>query len=253
MRFIGHAGLAAGRPGGTPTRQTLAVAEQLRVDWIEIDVCCAADGTLLLRHDLTLPSGRQVRSLDAAQVRREDPEALTADEAAEILEQPAMPQVLVDLKDARDAHAVGLWLGTRPSPQRWAVCSDDPQALRALRDTAPGIERWLGVPRVIQDRAEPIRRITAMALRSLLPGRLDRLVTEVGAAALTVDRWAITPALVARAHELRLPVAAWTVNAAPLARRMAAQGVDLLTTDHPAEMRAALAAQDGAVTGRCDG
>lgn len=252
MRYIGHAGLASGRPGGTPTRRTLAAAEELHVDRIEIDVCCAADGTLLLRHDLTLPSGRRVADLDVAAVRREDPDVLTLDEAAEVLTAGSAP-VLVDLKDARDAAAVAGWLGARADSSRWAVCSDDRDALLALRDRAPAIERWRSLPRVVQDRVEPVRRIVALSLRSLLPRQLRHLAADVGAAAFTVDRWAITPALCAAASELRLPVAAWTVNSAPVARRMAACGVDYLTTDRVAEMRAALAPQDSAVTGRCDG
>jgi glycerophosphoryl diester phosphodiesterase len=90
-------------------------------------------------------------------------------------------------------------------------------------------------------------------MRSRLPGQLARLAGEAGAAALTVDRWAITPRLCAEASALGLPVAAWTVNAAPVARRMAAAGVDRLTTDRVVEMRAAIGAQDGAATARCDG
>lgn len=252
MRYIGHAGLASGRPGGTPTRQTLAVAEQLHVDRIEIDVCCAADGTPLLRHDVTLPSGRRVGAVDHAAVRREDPDALTLDEAAEVLVAGTAP-VLVDLKDPRDAALVGAWLGTRTDAARWAVCSDDRDALLTLRDRAPQVERWRSLPRVVQDRAEPVRRIVGLSLRSLLPGHLRRFAAEVAAAAFSVDRWAITPALCAAASQLRLPVAAWTVNSAAAARRMAACGVDYLTTDRVAEVRAALAPQDGAVTGRCDG
>jgi len=247
--WIGHAGLAGGRPGGTPTRRTLADAERLHVDWIEVDVCRAADGTLLLRHDLALPSGRWVGSSSADEVRREDPEVLTLDEGAEVL--TAVP-VLVDLKDPADAPHVAAWLAGRPDPQRWAVCSDDPPALLALRQTAPRIARWLGLPRVASGRGESARRIAACALRSLLPRRLEMLAAQVGAAALTVDRWAVTPRLCDAARRLGLPVAAWTVNSAPVARRMAACGVDYITTDRVAEMRAALGVQDSAATGRCD-
>jgi glycerophosphoryl diester phosphodiesterase len=193
-----------------------------------------------------------VRSVDAGQVRREDPDVLTLDEGAEVLDQGTVP-VLVDLKDARDAAAVADWLARRADPDRWAVCSDDGEALGAVRERAPRAPRWLGLPRVRPGRGEPLRRITASALRGLLPSRLERLAGEVGAAALTVDRWAVTPALCAAACKLGLPLAAWTVNSPGVARRMAACGVDLITTDRVVEMRAALASQDGAATGRCDG
>jgi glycerophosphoryl diester phosphodiesterase len=252
VRFIGHAGLAADRPGGTPTRHTLADAERLHVDRIEIDVCCSSDGTLLLRHDLALPSGRRIGSTEAKDIRREDPDVLTLDEGAEVLANGSVP-VVVDLKDAADATTVADWLKRRPDPDRWAIGTDDPDALRIARERAPKVERWRGVPRVAPGRGEPLRRIAAMTLRSLLPARLANLAREVGAAAFTVDRWAITPALCAAARRLELPVAAWTVNSAPVAKRMAACGVDFLTTDRVPEMRAALAAQDGTVTRRCDG
>jgi glycerophosphoryl diester phosphodiesterase len=251
VRWIGHAGLAGGRPGGTPTRHTLADAARLHLDWIEVDVCRSSDGTLLLRHDLALPSGRRVGSASVDEVRREDPDVLTLDEGAEAI--GSSVPVLVDLKDARDAAAVGAWLAARPDPDRWAICSDDPAALIAVRSAAPRVARWRGVPRVAPGRGESARRVAACALRSLLPPRLESLAGQVGAAALTVDRWAVTPRLCDTARRLGLPVAAWTVNSAPVARRMAACGVDLITSDRVAEMRAALGTQDRAATGRCDG
>jgi glycerophosphoryl diester phosphodiesterase len=252
VRFIGHAGLASGRPGGTPTRQTLADAERLHLDWIEVDVCRSADGTLLLRHDLALPSGRRVGGMSAVDVRREDPDVLSLDEGAEVLGGGAA-QVLVDLKDPADAAAVAAWLAGRADPERWAVCTDDVAALQVARERAPRIARWRTLPRVPAGRGERTRRIAACALRTLLPGRLAQLAAEVGAAALSVDRWAVTPRLCAQAQALRLPVAAWTVNSAPAARHMRACGVDLLTTDRVAEMRLALDLQDSGATARCDG
>jgi glycerophosphoryl diester phosphodiesterase len=253
LRWIAHAGLAAGRPGGTPTRQSLAGAARLHVDWCEIDVCRTADGFLVLRHDLLLPSRRPLRGARLDEVRREDPDVLTLDEAAEVLDAGPTP-TLVDLKDARDAEAVARWLGTRPDPERWAACTDDPQALRRFRDAAPRIARWRSLPHIAPGRGEGARRIAACALRALLPARLERLAGEVGAAAFSVDRWAVTPALCARAHHLGLPVAAWTCNTPNAARRMEAAGADYITSDRVSAMRAALgASQDGAATGRCDG
>jgi glycerophosphoryl diester phosphodiesterase len=253
LRWIAHAGLAAGRPGGTPTRHTLAGAERLHVDLVEVDVCRTADGSLVLRHDPLLPSRRPLRATSLAEVRREDPDVLTLDEAAEILAQGGVP-TLVDLKEPGDAAAVAAWLGARPDPDRWAVCSDDPAALAEMRDAAPRVARWRSLPHVVAGRGEGVRRIAACAARALLPARLESLAGEVGAAAFSVDRWAVTPALCARARQLGLPVAAWTCNTTGAARRMAAAGADYLTTDRVGAMRAALGrSQDGTATGRCDG
>jgi glycerophosphoryl diester phosphodiesterase len=255
LRWIAHAGLAGDRPGGTPTRLTLAGAARLRVDWLEIDVCQTADGSLVLRHDLLLPSRRPIRALTLTAVRGEDPEVLTLDEAAEAID-GAVP-VLVDLRSPGDADAVASWLGARPDAAGWAVCTDDPVALQVMRSRAPRVARWRSLPRVAPGRGEAVRRIAACALRGVLPHRLGALAEEVGAAALSVDRWAVTPALCARAHGLQLPIAAWTVNAPSAARRMDACGVDYITTDRVEAMRSVLGgsggpSQDGAATGRCD-
>ncbi|HXA27320.1 MAG TPA: glycerophosphodiester phosphodiesterase [Candidatus Angelobacter sp.] len=252
LRWIAHAGLAADRPGGTPTRLTLTGAERLKVDWLEIDVRCPADGTLVLRHDQLLPSRRQLAELSLDAIRSEDPDVLTLDEAVEVLRPSSVP-TLVDLKDSRDAAAVARWLAAQPDPDAWAICSDDPEALRRAREIAPKIARWRTLPRVAPGRGEGARRIAACALRSLLSARLPRLVEEVGAAALSVDRYAVTPALSAAAHRLTTPIAAWTVNSPRAARRMNAAGVDLITTDQIERMRAAIGpSQDSAATGRCD-
>jgi len=252
LRWIAHAGLAAGRPGGTPTRQTLSGAARLSVDFLEIDVWRAADGTLVLRHDLQLPSHRPLTALDLAAIRAEDPDVLTLDEAAEVLEPTGIP-TLVDLKQPADAEPVARWLAARPSPDHWAIGSDDPDALRRARDTAPHVARWRTLPHIPPGPGEGARRIAACALRDLLPPRLPRLTAEVGAAALSVDRWAVTPALCRAAHAGSTPLTAWTVNTEGAARRMKRCGVDLITTDRITAMRAALGPpQDVAATARCD-
>jgi glycerophosphoryl diester phosphodiesterase len=252
VRWIGHAGLAAGRPGGTPTRQTLAEAARLHLDWLEVDVCRTAEGILVLRHDLELPSRRPLRATSLTEARREDPDLLTLDEAAEVMRDGGVP-TLVDLKDARDAEAVATWLAAQPDPDRWAICTDDVTALQAARAQARRVARWRTLPRVPPGRGESARRILACALRSTLPARLPALAAEVDAAALSVDRWAVTPRLCSAAHALSLPVAAWTVNDPARVPALEAAGVDLITTDQPAVMRPGAASQDSAATARCDG
>jgi glycerophosphoryl diester phosphodiesterase len=80
---------------------------------------------------------------------------------------------------------------------------------------------------------ETARRLAACALRDLLPRRLERLAAEVGAAAVTVDRWAVTASLCATARRLGLPLAAWTVNKPRVAEAMRRRGADYVTTDQP--------------------
>lgn len=252
VRWIAHAGLAAGRPGGTPTRLTLAGAARRKVELLEIDVCRTADGTLVLRHDLELADHRHIRDMTLAALRQADPDVLTLDEAAEVIEGSGVP-TLVDLKDARDAEAVVHWLSQRRDAARWGLTTDDLPALQLARESAPEVQRWRSLPQVAPGRGEGTRRIVACALRAKLPAQLPRLIAEAGATALSVDRWAVTPKLCSAAHALGVEVAAWTVNSPRVAQRMAAAGVDYITTDRPEDMRAALASQDGAATARCDG
>jgi glycerophosphoryl diester phosphodiesterase len=252
VRWIGHSGLAAGRPGGTPTRQTLAEAARLHLDWLEVDVCRTSEGILVLRHDLLLPSRRALRTVTLADARREDPDLLTLEEGAEVIREGGVP-AMVDLKDARDAELVVAWLAAQPDPDRWAICTDDVIALQGARAKAGRVARWRTLPQVPPGRGESARRILACVLRSTLPARVPALAAEVDAAALSVDRWALTPRLCAAAHALGLPVAAWTLNNPAGVPALQAAGVDFVTTDRPAAMRPQPESQDSAATARCDG
>jgi glycerophosphoryl diester phosphodiesterase len=82
--------------------------------------------------------------------------------------------------------------------------------------------------------------VLASLSRHRLAGRLPDLVQAVGAAGLCVDQWAVSRRLCLEAHRLRLEVDAWTVNHPAMARAVRRAGVDLITTDRPAAMRAAL-------------
>jgi glycerophosphoryl diester phosphodiesterase len=99
--------------------------------------------------------------------------------------------------------------------------------------------RWRTLPVYAPGPDTGVRRLAACATRGLLPPRLERLAAEVGAAAVTVDRWAVTPALCAEAHRLGLAVTAWTVNRPRTAALMRRRGADHVTTDQPRLLGAA--------------
>jgi glycerophosphoryl diester phosphodiesterase len=63
---------------------------------------------------------------------------------------------------------------------------------------------------------------------------LPRLVGDVGANGLTVERFLATDKLCAVAEQLGIPVIAWVVNSEREARRLAKSGVQGFTTDNPA-------------------
>ncbi len=96
---------------------------------------------------------------------------------------------------------------------------------------------------------ERMRRAMAATQRDDLPRHLAGLGSEVAAAAISVDHWAITPGLCEAAHALGLTVAAWTVNRIELARDLVGCGVDFITSDDVATVRAAVAALSRRRTG----
>ncbi len=237
MQLIGHAGLAASRPGGTHDREGLDAALALDLARLEVDVVRCADGAIVLRHDLLLPSGRPLPALGLDEARREAPGLLTLDEAVEHL--AGRLPLLLDIKHDPVVDALGRWAAGRADAGFHAVCTDGAARLRRLRELAPALARWRTLPVYAPAPETTARRLAVWALRDLLPGRLARLVGEVGAAAVTVDHWSVTHRLCTAARSLTLPLTAWTVNSPRVAAVMQRRGADFVTTDVPARLGAA--------------
>ena len=81
----------------------------------------------------------------------------------------------------------------------------------------------------------------ATAWRSAQFARLETAVATILIAASVVGA-VITPAFVHRLRDAKLGFHCWTVNEPELARHFAELGVDSITTDYPAKIRAALEA-----------
>jgi len=277
LGWVAHAGLGISRPGGSPTVQTIADAVRLRVDRVELDVCASADGRLVLRHDCRTASGRDVEEVTLDELRQDEPGLLTLDEA---MCQLAGTGVLLDVKTVPTAPILARWLRRRRDQGRFAACTEILPALEVLRNSVPRVERWRSFPDVGSRRHEYVARVVAALLshvrpahagylarelsgaaldfgsarahqgrrraggapwRRLLPPNLERLTAEAGAAAISVHHFLVTPQLVDRAAQLRLPVVAWTVNNFAALEHVLACGVDMVTTDDVRGMRAALA------------
>jgi hypothetical protein len=132
VRWIAHAGLAAARPGGTPTREALAAAVRLHVDWIELDVCVTGDGRLVVRHDSRLPGGRRVEAITQAELRRQGVDLLTLDEATDVLGRRV--PIMLDIKGREVTRPLARWLARRRDPEAFVVCSGNAEDLLGLAD-----------------------------------------------------------------------------------------------------------------------
>jgi glycerophosphoryl diester phosphodiesterase len=281
VQIVGHAGLAIQSEGGAPTRHHLDDALTLGIDRIEVDVCCSADGHLIVRHDVSLADGRFVADLDLAELGRAGPAVLTLDEVVEHL--AGRVPLLLDIKMAGAAELLGPWLRQRRDPGSFAVCTENLPWLLHLRFAAPRVARWPSFPNLGDHRTHHVQRVVVGLWRShaslggLRRGVVDvqraarhlrerpqeslanlaglpwrgRLPTDVAqtredisAAGMCVHHWVVSERLVEEAHSFGLHVNTWTVNNPFAALTAAAAGVDSITTDRVHLVRIALDSEE---------
>lgn len=238
MRWIGHSGLARHRPGGAPDAEALTAATAAGLEMLEVDVRATADGSLVLVHDDGVPGLGQVGSVSLGALRQALQGVVTLDEADALV--AGRVRLLLDLKGDACVDPLAVRLAALAGdPGRFAVCTDDLAALLTLRHRAPAVGRWRTLPMVGPQRGERRRRALAVAGRRRLPARVALLAAEVRAEGLCLDHLVVTPALCEAAHRHGLAVDAWTVNRRRTLARVAAAGVDLVTSDAVGPLRGA--------------
>jgi glycerophosphoryl diester phosphodiesterase len=218
--------------GPDNSRSALAGALASDADGLECDVCLTADGELVLLHDPWLPVGTDLEGWaherSAAELRRA---RLCGGEAPLFLEEllaiaPRDRVLQLEVK----AHA-------------------DPElATRTVEALAAALARGAG------RRVEVLSFASAACARAASLGLPARLVIWADYAPRALARWArrhrivgvcvehfvLSRPLVAVLRRGGLGVTTGTVNDAALLRRVAALGVDAVTTDDPAGLRARL-------------
>jgi myo-inositol-1(or 4)-monophosphatase/deoxyribonuclease-2 len=223
-RLVAHRG--APRVRRENTLPAVAVAEALGAEMIEVDVRRTADGVAVLLHDETLGrlwgDARRVYDVDWCDVARLGNGLDRIPRLDAVLERMdgCRSTLLVDLVDPADAvvaartvagHRGGTgvaWRGT-------------PAAMAAVRAELPDADVWL--------TWESLDPPTANDLADLTPSTLD------------LDVVFLTPRTVEAAHVLGLRVAVRIVDDAEPALWAARLGVDSITTNDVATVRAALA------------
>ena len=224
-----------GRAYGTDNSRTaLAGALAADADGLETDVCLTADGGLVLLHDPWLPSGTDLEGWaherTAAELRRA---RLSGGEAPLFVDDllAAAPRDLVlqfDIKSHADPE-----LATRTvEALAVALAGASERRIEVLSFASAACARAasLGLP----------ARLVIWA--DYAPQALARWARRHRVVGVCVEHFLLSRPLVAALRRGGLSVTTGTVNDAALLRRVAAHGVDAVTTDDPADLRARLAA-----------
>lgn len=224
---------------GHAPENTLAgvrAALKLKADAIEIDVRCTRDGVPVLLHDSTVDRTtdgqgkiagltlRQARRLDAGGGER-------IPTLREVLDEVAGRALLV-----LEIKPVGI----------------EEEVLAAVRSASGGLD-WCAVHSFWPQVVARVRRLEPRMPCSLLTGGREvvdwgeffAFALSLGAQGVAVNHEAVTAKLVRAAHLRELRVSTWTVNARTDVRRVAAAGVDAITSDYPDRVRRWLAGGRG--------
>lgn len=236
----GHRGAPRVFPANT--LRGFAEARRLGCTWVECDVRLSRDGALVLAHD------PQVRDRDGHEWRLEDHRRdelsvldLGAGEGVPTLEELVAWAVddggvglLVDMKcsgggvEARVAAAVAALPGDRK-----CVSGADRESRRAFRGADPDLPL--------------LRTVSRGEAAPDADDAFDRMFAgwnDLDADGGSWEHGLVTPERVAALHALGGRVFAWTVDDPETMRRMAACGVDGITSNRP-DLLAALAAESG--------
>jgi len=211
-------------------------AVDLGADAMEIDVQCTRDGVPVLIHDTTVDrttdGSSEVASLSLRQARR-----------LRLENGDGIPT----LREALDAVAGRLAVVLEIKP-----AGIEEEVLAVVR-RARALE-WCVVHSFLPKVVGRVRELEPKMPCSLLVGgeyvkdwpRLFGRALSLGAQGVAVYYKDVTPELVRQAHLRELRVSIWTVNGRADVRRLAAAGVDAITTDYPDRVRAWLPRRAGA-------
>ena len=249
---VGHRGAPALAPENT--LDAFRAAVELGVDLVELDVLALRNGPLVVAHSDRLDelshgsiSGR-VGDRTLAELREVAPALPTFDEALEWFagEAPSVG-IHVDLKLRDRIDEVVSLLEAHRLTDRAVVTSVHADVLRTAARASSRIrlgltypEDRLGVSRRAAFR--PAVRACLVALRASVPRRLPGMLGRSGAGAAMLQHLLITPGAVARAHDVGVPLLAWTVDEPADMARVIAAGVDGVITNDPKTLLATLAA-----------
>jgi glycerophosphoryl diester phosphodiesterase len=257
MQIIAHRGASYDAPENTIAAARLAWAQH--ADALEVDVHLTADGRLAVIHDSDTRRTAQVAHV-IAQTRLADLQRLDvgawkeprfSGETIPALEEvfavvPEGKRIFVEIKGGAEVVAelrrsVRWALGEEEArgeanllhghlqPKQIAIISFDLAAARAAKAALPAHEVcWIAD----SGREAPLPTLTAIAAAARDAG-LDGVDVEAN--------WLTDGGIVKQLRANAFKVYAWTVDDAATARRLAAAGLDGITTNRPGWLRTQLA------------
>ncbi len=239
---IGHRGAPAIAPENTIASFQAAI--DAGVDLVELDVLDLPRGPLVIAHsdhldEVTHGAAQgSVRALSLAQLREVAPDLPTLEDALAFFAERPNVGVHVDLKLRHRFDELAAEIARFGLERRTVVSAFHIASLRAVARHAPEVRIGftyphdrMGISR--RPRAWPVVGLGLSAMRASVPSRLGRFLSRAGATALMLQHRLVTPAAVARANGLDVPVLAWTVDSPDDLERVIAAGVDGVITNDP--------------------
>jgi glycerophosphoryl diester phosphodiesterase len=219
--------------GPDNSRTALAGALAANADGLECDVCLTADGEVVLLHDPWLPF---VADLDGWAHERTAAELRGAR-----LSGGGAPLFVDDLLEAAPRDLVLQFEVKSYADPELAVRTVDALAVALARAAGRRVE-------VLSFASAACARAASLGLPARLviwadyaPHALARWARRHRVMGVCVEHFVLSHPLVAALRRGGLSVTTGTVNDATLLRRVAALGIDAVTTDDPAALRARLA------------
>ncbi len=249
----GHRGTGSNDPGNPFPENTIESMQQAfaeGADMIELDVIHSADGTLISLHDDTVDattSGTgcagdmtvaELQALDAAVGTSLEGTGVRIPTLLEVLDAvdgDINIEIKLKLEDQcpdsdkpRMAADVAAAIAADSGPRRIVVSSFDAEVLSELKLVAPSV---------------------VVGLLAFNPSSRDDAAARGFEALNVLNSPELTSASINQIHDAGLDVNVWTVNDPADMRRLIADGVEMIITDEPDELRAI---QDELCAGTCE-
>lgn len=244
--IIGHRGAMAHKPENS--LESYALAEEIGVDQIELDVRLSADNELFLLHDATLDrtaGDDSARSLGpAADLTLAQLQAAVLDSGRGVVSLAEMYDatstvIQLEIKDPAVVPYLQRFFADRPADAaRTMLTGFSADAVRAAAELMPQIRRMIIV--------------SALEHAEAFEGGLDGLLAHTHATGFACGFPRLTRELVAGLQERGIEVHAWPMRSIENMRDAIELGIDGTTADDPAlafEWRAQALAESG-VTSR---